>query len=100
MTDISIIYYWYDRGEIRDTSDEKIIMDAIRNHDFDTFLKMREKYPPDPVSKNFGEDEPSHTFVYFPDTASVYENDEYIGEIDILNRSNFNRIDDTDFEWG
>lgn len=86
-----VIYYWYDRGEIRDTPDEKIIMDAILNHDFDTFMKMYHKYPKDNVTG----------FVYFPDCATVFDEDDMlIGKIDITIPENFNKIDDTDYEWG
>lgn len=96
--EVTVLYYWYDRGEIRNTPDEEIIFNAIRNHDFETFMKMRKKYPPDTSSKKFNGT--PDTFTYFPDTAAVYEGDDLVGYIDITKRENFNKIDDTDFEWG
>ena len=87
-----VIYYWYDRGELRKNGDAEIAMNAILNHDFDTFMKLREKYPPDPDGE----------FIYFPDHASVYdsETEEIIDQIDVTIPENFNKIDDTDYEWG
>ena len=87
-----VTYYWYDRGEIRGTEDEKIIENAIESHDFETFVKMREKYPPDT----------DEGFEYFPDEAAVYDimKEDFIDWIDITNPENFNLIDENEYEWG
>ena len=87
-----VIYYWYDRGEIRGTEDEKIIEKAIESGDYETFMKMREKYPPDADGM----------FTYFPDEACVYDliKEDFVDWIDITDPDNFKLIDENDYEWG
>lgn len=87
-----VIYCWYDRGEIRGTKDEKIIEKAIESHDFETFMKMREKYPPDADGM----------FTYFPDKAGVYDliKEDFVDWIDITDSKNFKLIEENDYEWG
>ena len=85
-----VTYYWYDAGIIRNTPDQKIIENAFKNHDFETFMKMRTKYPA------------TNEFTFFPDVATVYDlkKDEYLGELDITTPENFKKIDEVHFEWG
>lgn len=88
----SILYYWYDNGVLRKNGDAEKVEQAIRSHDFETFMKFRDKYPNDP----------KNDIIFFSDKAVVYDNDteEIIKYIDITTPENFNKIDDTDYEWG
>ena len=43
--DCSVIYYWYDHLVLRDNGDAKIITEAISKGDFETFCKIKNKYP-------------------------------------------------------
>ena len=87
-----VIYYWYDRGEIRGTDDMEIIEKAFETHDFEMFMKMREKYPPDDEG----------LFTYFPDEAGVYDlvKEDLVDWIDITDPNNFKLIYENDYEWG
>ena len=85
-----IIYYWYDHLILRKTGEDKIVEKAIKEHDFDTFVEFRMKYPNEPDC------------VFFPDTAYVYdlELNDFVGVVDITTPENFACIDDQDYECG
>ncbi len=85
-----VIYYWYDRGEIRNTDDFIKLQTAFENHDFEAFKKITSKYSSD------------EEFTYFPGTAAVFDVDteEIVDHINIMNPEGFSKIDDNDYEWG
>ncbi len=87
----SVLYYWYDHLLLRENGDAENVTDAINRHDFDAFKRIRDKYQP---NKN--------GWVYFPDTASVWNEDtgELIGQIDINEPENFARITFNEYECG
>lgn len=97
--DFIIIYYWYDHLVLRDNGDAEKIQKAIKEHDFDTFMKYYKKYPPFIIEdEEFGKCE----IHYFPDTASIFSNktNEIIGMIDITTKEGFDLIDESDYECG
>lgn len=89
VTEKVIIYYWYDHLILRNNGDANIVMKAIGNHDFETFTSIVDKYQPNPYG-----------LMFFPTTASVFQDDYLVGEINIMNPENFARIDSTDYECG
>lgn len=94
--DTSVIYYWFDHLLLRHNGDAEKVQQAIAAHDFDTFMKFVKKYPPYLAEDGVTEE------VFFPAYATVYDEttDEAIGELNIMNRENFNKIDSSDFECG
>ena len=40
-----VFYKWYDHGLLRETGEADIVTQAIEEHDFETFRKIRDKYP-------------------------------------------------------
>ena len=93
----SVIYYWYDHLVLRDNGDAKIITEAIIKGDFETFCRIKNKYPTKKYyHKEFGECD----LVYFPNYASIFYNDEIIGKIDITTELGFSFITESEFECG
>lgn len=93
--EFGVHYQYYDHLEIRNTPDEKELERIFKNHDFEGFKKMVKKYPSYIDSQGY-------EVVYFPETAFVYDNstDDFVGEINIMNKENFNKIDSAEFECG
>lgn len=87
IEDIRIIYFWY--YHLNPDVNKKEIENAINNHDWKTFEKWLE----------WEEEQGEKDFVYFPDSASVYINDEYFGEL-LINEQTFNLIMGNDYECG
>ena len=85
-----VIYYWFDGGVLRETGEASVAEKAIISHDYDTFMQFR---------KTYGD---SRYTPFFPSSASVFDKStgDYMYSIDIDDVENFNRIDDTDYEWG
>lgn len=97
MDNIKVIYFWYDHLVLRENGDDKIVTKAIQTHDFDTFIKYYNKYPPFKVTdEEFGE----LTIPYFPNTALIFDGDEIIGTIDITIKKGFEKITDSEYECG
>ena len=95
--DIAVIYHWYDHQILRHNGDAKIVEEAIENGDYDTFIKIYNKYPSYTINdKEFGECE----VVYFPDTADILYKDQIIGEIYITEPIGFSMITDSSYECG
>ena len=93
-SDTYVMYVYYDHLILRRTGETKVVEKAIRNHDFDTFMKLYNKYPPY-VSRDGASE------VFFPDVAYIKNMDgETIGELDITTPEGFNQIDDVDYECG
>jgi len=92
----SVIYYWYDHLVLRDNGDAKIITEAIDKGDFETFCKIKNKYPTKKDSTN------QYDIIYFPDHAVIFNNndDEIIGDINITTELGFSFITDSDYECG
>lgn len=84
IKDIRIVYFWY--HHFNPKVNERKIEVAINNHDWKTFEKWLEW-------------QKEQDFVYFPESAVVYINGEYYGEL-IINEDNFNLITENDYECG
>lgn len=86
----SVIYYWYDHLLLRKTGEAEIVTKAIKQHDFETFKKIFDKYP---ATKDC---------VYFPATAMVWDDDadDFVYEIDITTQEGFAQIDGSEYECG
>lgn len=95
--DCSVIYFWYDHLVLRKNGDAEKVTKAINDGDYDTFMKFYHKYP---SFKTYYEDLGECEVYYFPDTASIFYNDEIIGRIDITTQEGFNFITDSEFECG
>lgn len=94
-----IVYYWYDHLVLRDNGDAEKVQKAIKEHDFDTFMKFYDKYPPFYTHDvEFGRCE----IPYFPKTATIFlkKTGEIIGEIYITIREGFELIDESEYECG
>ena len=89
---MTVNYYWYDHLLLRENGDAEKVQKAIKEHDFDTFMKFYLKYT---NITSEGED-----IVFFPEYASIYINDDYVGEYYILSEYGFNQITDSEFECG
>lgn len=87
IKDIRIIYFWY--HHLNPEVDKKEIVKAINNHDWKTFKKWLK----------WQEEQNVKGFIYFPDSASVYINDDYYGEV-LINEQTFDLIMDNDCECG
>lgn len=85
---ITISYYWYDHCILRTTGEANIVQKAIEEHNYDSFMKIYNKYK-------------DKTILYFPETATIYDDeDNFIGTINILNEQNFKLIDYSEYECG
>lgn len=84
-----IIYFWYDHLLLRETGEADIVEKAIKKHDFDTFMRIKEKY-----------DRNEQGWCFFPDFAAVYDGSNRLGEIDITDPENFAKITYSEYECG
>lgn len=82
------IYYWYDRMVLRYNGDAEKVTAAIESKDFDAFQALKRRY------NKHGE--------YFPDVINVWDNEvnEFVGELDVNVRENFNMITHSEYECG
>ena len=89
------IYYWYDHFVLRSNGDAKKVEEAIAAKDFDAFMRIKEEYPAEL-------DAAGRPMVYFPDVIHVWDTEEldFIGELDINVRENFEKIDYAEYECG
>ena len=87
-----VTYYWYDHLLLRKNGDAEKVQEAIKNHDFKTFINFYNKY-----EKNSDEEK---DIVFFPSYAHIFINDDYVGEYYILSEYGFNQITDSEFECG
>lgn len=69
--DVIVRYQWHN---YLNDSDANIVIKAIEEGDFNTFKKIVQKYP------------------FFPNTATLIYQDNYIGQIDIMNPIGFSLI--------
>lgn len=91
--DIEVVYVWFDLNEgiTHQNGDYEKITEAIINGDYSTFMKYYKKYNYDYKFDNNG-----GGITFFPDTAAIFYNNEWVGDMDITGRTGFNMI--TDFE--
>lgn len=70
-TEVEIFYQWFWHCDPR--VDTREVWDAIKNHDYETFMKWYKKFSRD-------------GWLYFPETASILLKDKHkhVGELDIL----------------
>lgn len=95
-----VIYNWYHHGMIKE--DRNKIEKAIKDKDFETFIHFYKIYNSfgiqhGQINKKFDAFCPT---IYLPDTAIVYEGDQIIEEICILDKNNFNKITFSEYECG
>lgn len=90
-----VVYYWYDHLLLRKNGDADIVQKAIREHDFETYMSMRKKYPP-------YIDDDGYTTAYFPDTAILLDREtgDFIEFVDVTVPEGFDRIESSGFECG
>ena len=83
------IYYWYDHMELRSNGEAEKVSTAIEAKDFDTFMKFKKKY-----SKRKWE--------YFPNVIHVWDEEvcDFVEELDVNVRENFNKITHAEYECG
>ena len=84
-----IIYYWWDHLILRNTGEADIVEKAIKEHDFDTFMRIKKEY-----------DRNECGWCFFPDFAIVYDGSNRTGEIDITIPENFSKITYSEYECG
>ena len=87
--DIEVIYSWFDFDNqvLHRTGDYNKIFNAIENGDYDTFIQYYKKY-------NYNYNNQNEDIRFFPDTAPIFYNGEWIGDMDITCRTGFNMITD------
>lgn len=79
-----VFYVWYDHGLLRNTGEADTVEKAIKAHDFETFCKIRDKYPD-------GKD-----YCFFP----TYAWDDDNNEVDITTPEGFATITHSEYECG
>ena len=87
---MNVTYYWYDHLLLRENGDAEKVQEAIKNHDFETFMNFYQEY------QEGKEDD----ICFFPEYAHIFLDDEYVGEYYILSKYGFNQITDSEFECG
>lgn len=89
MTVKEYIYYWYDHLVLRYNGDAKKVEKAIESKDFDAFMEIKEKYS-------------RKEWTYFPDVIHVWDDEvnDFVDELDINVRENFEKIDHAEYECG
>ena len=89
MKGIEINYYWYHHGlawcddDSKEYEDYNAINKALECKQYDKFIELKKEYPD-----------------CLPDMASLYDNGEYIGDIDITIPENFMYITYSENECG
>jgi hypothetical protein len=86
IKEIRVVYLWYTHLNPFVTKKAKFIEKIINDHDWEKFSKWLEW-------------QQSEKLLYFPDSAEVYIDGKYMGNI-ILNEKNFHLITINDFECG
>lgn len=90
------IYYWYDHLVLRYNGDAKKVEDAIDSKNFDAFMKLKKKYSGrhDGVAQARWE--------YFPNVIHVWDDEvcDFVEELDVNVRENFNKITHHEYECG
>lgn len=96
MANLEYIYYWYDHLVLRYNGDREKVEQAIENKDFDAFMALKEKY------NGCKEGVAQMHLEYFPDVIHIWDNDvnDFVGELDINVRENFEKIDYAEYECG
>ena len=91
--DIEVVYIWFDldNGIAHQNGDYEKITEALKNGDYHTFMDYYQKYNHDYQFDNHGS-----SITFFPDTAAIFYNYEWVGDMDITGRTGFNMI--TDYE--
>lgn len=81
------IYYWYDHLVLRYNGDAEKVTAAIEAKDFDSFMELKRKYS---------------NSEFFPDVINVWDNEvnDFVGELDVNVRENFNMITHSEYECG
>lgn len=95
------IYYWYHHNEIPLNTQIKIHK-AIERKDFDSFIKYYQKYNCLGIKQGFYHDELGIwvPVCYLPEQIAVFDNDEVVDYVSILEKSNFEKILLDECEWG
>jgi len=90
------IYYWYDHLVLRYNGDAKKVAAAIEAKDFDAFMELKRKY------SNYQGGVVQDNSEFFPDVIHVWDNEvnEFVGELDVNVRENFNKITHSEYECG
>lgn len=86
---VEVIYFWYDHCVLRNTGEAELVTKAVADHDFDAFVRIRDKYEPN-----------EHGWKYFPNAASVWNGRDYVGTLDIMNPAGFALITEAQYECG
>ena len=91
--DIEVIYIWFDvdNGALHHNGDYEKVIKAIQDGDYKTFMQFYKKYNYDYKFDNKG-----GIASFFPDSAPIFYNGEWVGDMDITGRTGFNMI--TDYE--
>lgn len=100
---VHVNYYWYDHMWLRENGDADIVTEAINQHDFDDFKRYADWYnAKGKDSEIFDGASDAEPVIFFPSTASVYDEDaeEVIGDLNIMNREAFELIDSNEYECG
>ena len=86
MDKTHVIYYWYDHLVLRANGDAEKVTQAIKDHDYKTFMYFVNKYGAE----------------YFPQEATIFsdETNEIIGFLDMSKEIAFRMVTDSDYECG
>lgn len=88
MSKTPVYYFWYDHGIVCDTGEADIVTEAIKHKDFDTFIKIKNKYPE------------TEDVCFFPDFAFQHCASGRTRKINITTRKGFEKITDSEHECG
>ena len=83
--DCEVLYFWYDHFDPR--INRKFLQYVIERHDYETFREWYDRFVDEPLT-------------YFPSTASIFINDDLVGEVVILSKGTFDLITFNEAECG
>lgn len=89
--DIEVVYFWYDHLLLRKNGDAEKVTQAIENGDYDTFMMYYNKY-----NNKYNKDD----LIFFPEYASIFYRDSWVGTIDITTPVGFSMITSSEYECG
>ncbi len=89
--DIEVVYFWYDHLLLRKNGDAEKVTQAIENGDYDTFMMYYNKY-----NNKYNKDD----LIFFPEYASIFYRDSWVGTIDITTPIGFSMITFSEYECG
>lgn len=93
-------YYWY--HHMMSQEEQKNIFEAIQNKDYNKFIELYKKYSILAIQygKYYTEFESWIPMIYLPDTISVFDDNNEIEHISVLDKNNFMKITYTESECG